>query len=59
MAVHPVYEVVCDCCNMADYIHGCNNKKELKVELEARGYIVVGNCAQVFCDEKCYATGPT
>lgn len=59
MAVIPVYEVVCDCCNMADYIHGCQNKKQLKTELEARGYIVKGNCKQLFCDEKCSEDGAT
>jgi hypothetical protein len=59
MAVIPVYEVVCDCCGMADYIHGCSNKKELAVELTARGYIVKGNCTSIFCDENCAATGKT
>ena len=59
MAVHPVYEVVCDCCGMADYIHGCNNKKQLAVELIARGYIVKSNCRLIFCDESCEEGGVT
>lgn len=59
MAIHPVYEVVCDCCGMADYIHGVSNKKELATELVARGYIVVGNCKTIFCDEVCERNGAT
>jgi len=57
MGVVSVYEAVCDSCAMADYVHGVNNKKELKTELEARGYILIGNCQQIFCDETCERNG--
>lgn len=55
--VTPVYEVACDSCGTMEYISGVNNKKELATELEARGYIVKGNCKQVFCDEQCERNG--
>lgn len=52
--INHVYEVKCDTCGMADYVHGCQNKTELKEELIARGYVIVGQfIAYLFCDESC------
>lgn len=51
--INHVYEVKCDTCGMADYVHGIQNKVELKEELIARGYVVIGPLSYLFCDESC------
>lgn len=53
--INHVYEVKCDHCGMADYVHGIQNKKELKAELIARGYVVWGDLKQLFCNDECAA----
>ena len=51
--INHVYEIVCDHCGNADYVHGMQNKTELKAELIARGFIVKVGFKFVFCDESC------